>query len=299
MMKNYNLQPTTPKPRTKSQELRAKDFSLLMIVGPTASGKSDLAMEIAKKFRGEIICADSRTVYRGMNIGTAKASVADQQEVTHWGLDLVEPGQRFTVAEFQRYAQKKIKEIQRRGNLPILVGGTGLYIDSVVFDFEFAGDMDSKMRQGLEDLSIEQLQAMIVDMNYEMPENNKNKRYLARVIEREGQIGDEVLRQRIELRAQKIFESGVFQETKALISKYGEVAVLATAGIVYKICLRLTNKEITEAEAVRSFANADWQYARRQRTWFKRNKHINWFENAEQAYDYLLDSLSAKRSDPE
>ena len=110
---------------------------LIVIIGPTASGKTSLAIRLAKKYRGEIICADSRTVYRGMNIGTAKPSLEEQQGVSHWGLDLVDPGDSFSVSQFKDYARQKIKEIRSRGNIPFLVGGTGLYIDSVIFDFQF------------------------------------------------------------------------------------------------------------------------------------------------------------------
>src|SRR5690606_10027818 len=102
---------------------------LVVIVGPTASGKSATAMCVAKEFNGEIICADSRTIYRGMDIGTAKPSKQDRTEVPHWGLDLVEPGELFTAADFKYYAQQKIAEIRARGRLPIVVGGTGLYVD--------------------------------------------------------------------------------------------------------------------------------------------------------------------------
>src|SRR5664279_2859392 len=100
---------------------------LVVIVGPTASGKSSLATEVAKKFSGEIICADSRSVYKGMDIGTAKPSVEERQGVPHWGLDLVEPGEYFSVSDFKDYAVEKIKEIRSRNKTPFLVGGTGLY----------------------------------------------------------------------------------------------------------------------------------------------------------------------------
>ncbi len=156
---------------------------LLVIVGPTASGKSELALNIAKKYNGEIIAADSRTVYRDMNIGTAKPSLDDQKALLHWGLDLVNPGQRFTAADFKQYAEAKIVDIQKRGKLPLLVGGTGLYIDSVLFDFGFLADFDPKLRKELEQLSVQDLQKIIKQRGYTMPTNYQNKRYLIRVIE--------------------------------------------------------------------------------------------------------------------
>src|SRR3954471_13857536 len=104
---------------------------LVVIVGETGSGKSMLAMQLAERFKGEIIAADSRTIYKGMDIGTAKPSREEQEEVVHWALDLVEPDKSFSAAQFKSYTDKKIKEICAMDKLPILVGGTGLYIDSV------------------------------------------------------------------------------------------------------------------------------------------------------------------------
>ena len=114
-----------------------KNNPLVVITGPTASGKSDLAVEIAELCDGEIICADSRTVYRNMDIGTAKPTTEMLSRVPHWGIDIVSPGDYFSVADFKNYAVEKIKDIRQRGKTPFLVGGTGLYIDSVIFDFSF------------------------------------------------------------------------------------------------------------------------------------------------------------------
>ena len=99
---------------------------LVVIVGPTASGKTALAIKLAEQCGGEIICADSRTVYKEMDVGTAKPTAAEQHQVPHWGLDLVRPDQRFTAADFKLYAEQKIKEIRERGHIPFVVGGTGL-----------------------------------------------------------------------------------------------------------------------------------------------------------------------------
>src|SRR4051812_22066904 len=115
---------------------------LLVIVGPTASGKSELALKVAQEFRGEIIAADSRTIYKGMDIGTAKPTKEEQQLAPHWGLDLVEPGQTFSVYQFKKYTEERIEEIKKRNKLPILVGGSGLYIDGILFGFEFMGSVN-------------------------------------------------------------------------------------------------------------------------------------------------------------
>jgi len=283
---------------------------LVVIVGPTASGKSELAIRVAKNFDGEIICADSRTVYKGMDLGTAKPLKSDQKMVSHWGLDLVKPGERFTAARFKKYAQQKAKDIQARGKLPILVGGTGLYIDSVIFDFGFRSDADLTKRKKLESLNIETLQDFIREMSLPMPFNFKNRRHLIRTIETKGQtsyrknrlparvilIGimppDKVLKTRINQRAQEIFVAGAVTETKKLVRKYSQEALIATGGIVYKICLDILAGKITETKAIEEFKKADWQYARRQKTWFKRNKFIHWFNNQQQSYSYIKSRLN-------
>lgn len=281
----------------------------LVIVGPTASGKSDLALKIAQEFNGEIIAADSRTIYKGLDIGTAKPSKEEQELVPHWGLDLVEPGEVFSAARFKEYADEKIREIQKRGKLPILVGGTGLYIDSVIFGFGFIKPADIQQREELEKLSTQELQRIIEQEKYQMPENVQNRRHLIRTIERKGLFGskgsikhntliigllppNEVLKKRISKRAEKMFKIGVAKETEQLSDKYGEAALLNTAGIVYKVCLRMLESKFTEEEAIEEFKRADWQYARRQRIWFKRNKFINWFESPQQAYTYISSVLN-------
>ena len=106
---------------------------LVVIVGPTASGKTALAIELAEQHNGEIICADSRTVYKYMDVGTAKPNQVEQARVPHWGIDLIEPGDYFSAADFKNYAVQKIEEIRGRGHIPFLTGGTGLYIDAVLF----------------------------------------------------------------------------------------------------------------------------------------------------------------------
>ncbi len=267
-------------------------------------------MWVATEFNGEIICADSRTVYKGMDIGTAKPSAADQKRVAHWGLDLLEPGERFTAAAFKKYAQAVITDITARGKLPILVGGTGLYIDGVIFNFGFLQDANLAKRKKLEAMSTKSLQDLVNEKGLPMPFNLKNRRHLIRTIETKGQRGskkknlpngvilvgilpsDELLRKRISRRAKQIFVDGVINETAELTSQYGKGALEATGGIVYKISLEILEGKITQAEAIEKFQKADWQYARRQKTWFRRNKFIHWFSEPEQAFRYVKTQLN-------
>jgi tRNA dimethylallyltransferase len=284
-------------------------IDLVVIVGPTASGKSALAMRIAKEFDGEIISADSRTIYKGMDIGTAKPSSADQAEVRHWGLDLVEPGQPFSAAQFKKYALEKLEDIRSRGKLPILVGGTGLYVDSVLFDFSFV--KANRVRRFIySSWSIEKLQKIIQQKDWPMPENLQNKRHLVRVVERKGRVGfkhpslppgtllvglmppDDILKQLIDSRAEQIFKSGIITETKSLLKTYGEKRLKLTGGIAYRFSIPLIKGELTKEEAKGLFKKADWQYARRQRTWLRRNKFIQWFGSAEEAFTSVSNILN-------
>ena len=161
--------------------------SILFIVGPTASGKSSLAMEVARRLNGEIICADSQTVRRGMDIGTAKSTKAERAEIAHHLLDVIDPYERFTVSDFQQLAELAVKEIKSRGKLPIVVGGTGLYIDALAYGFKLRADADMDNRKVLDQKSVEQLKEIINERGLELPENDQNPRHLIRVIETDGQ----------------------------------------------------------------------------------------------------------------
>lgn len=265
---------------------------LVVIVGPTASGKSDFAMRVAKRWGGELICADSRTVYRGMDIGTAKPSPADRDAVPHHLLDVVEPDQPFTTADFKTLANQAIADIWARGRLPIMVGGTGLYVDSVLFDFQFGEPADPVRRAELSAMSIEELQKICSDNNIELPMNNKNKRHLIRAIELGGliknnrsirantivvglTINKEDLEQRIRLRAQQMVLAGVKKEVEALAEHYG-YDNQAMSGNIYRVFKDVTEGLKTTDQAIDDSIKTDISLAKRQRTWFKRNPHIVW-----------------------
>jgi tRNA dimethylallyltransferase len=216
-----------------------EDIPLVVIVGPTASGKSALSMRAARKIGGEIIAADSRTIYKGMDVGTAKPTVEDQRSVRHHLLDVVEPGERFTAADFQVQARAAMEDIWRRGRIPIMVGGTGLYVDSVLYDYQFGKDADPQLRQKLAEMTEEELYNHCVEHNIELPSDVKNKRRLIRAIELQGvnrkrndtlrpstlvvgiSTSREILQKRITLRANAMFDSGVVEEASSLARKYG------------------------------------------------------------------------------
>lgn len=266
---------------------------LIVITGPTASGKSALALELAEKWGGEIICADSRTIYKGMDIGTAKPTTAERHRVRHWGLDLIEPGQRFTVVDFQRMAQNAIEDIRGRGKIPFLVGGTGLYIDAVVLDYVFGPDVNQEYRSNLQKLSLDELLSLHEIQRIPLPENDKNKRYLVRNIEKNNaftsrkttpndtthvfaiHVEKDVLRARIEQRIEHMFANNIVSETQRLIQNYG-LENEAMTGNIYRIVCRFMDGSIRQDEAMKLCATRDWQLAKRQLTWLKRHDYVRW-----------------------
>lgn len=281
---------------------------LVVIVGPTASGKTSLAINLAKKYKGEIICADSRTIYKGMDIGTAKPTQAEQATAPHWGLDLAEPGERFTAYDFKVYADAKIEEIRGRGHVPFLVGGTGLYVDAVVLDYEFADSFDGALRSALENKRLDELHEYC-KLNYiTLPENSKNKRYVINAILRKSinaksklepdsntivvgiTTDKQALLARMRVRAEQLFNDGVVNEAITLGKKYGWGAEVLKSN-VYRVVNGSLQIAISREEMINRTVILDWQLAKRQLTWLKRNKFINWL-SINEASEYISSRLA-------
>ena len=283
---------------------------LVVIVGPTASGKTALAIKLAEQCGGEIICADSRTVYKEMDVGTAKPTAAEQHQVPHWGLDLVRPDQRFTAADFKLYAEQKIKEIRERGHIPFVVGGTGLYVEGVVYDYKFGNDVNATIRAKFENMTLEQLQIYCIKNNITLPENNKNKRYVIRAIENMGHstsrndtpvstsiiVGiateKDVLRQRIEQRIEQLLTNGVVEEASMLGKKYGW-DVPAMTGNIYPLVHQYLESKLMLDELKTKSTTLDWRLAKRQLTWFRRNPDIYWL-SLEEAEQFISRQLASE-----
>lgn len=258
---------------------------LIVILGPTASGKTAYAIRLARLIGGEMICADSRTVYRGMDIGTAKPTEPERAGVPHWGLDLIEPDQRYSLYDFQRYAMAKIAEIRQRQHVPLLVGGSGLYINSVIYDYRLAGgDYDPATRAELEKLPPDELRRLAIKRGAKLPRDLDNKRRLVRSLETGGvsnncgylsgqtivigiAVDKEKLSQRISGRAEQMLERGLVAETERLIARYGMVEPLRRNA--YGVVAKYLTGQIYEAELIEQISVKDRQLVKKQLTWWR------------------------------
>lgn len=261
------------------------ELPLIVILGPTASGKTAYAIRLAQLIGGEVICADSRTVYRGMDIGTAKPTEPERAGVPHWGLDLIEPDQRYSLYDFQRYAMAKITEIRQRQHVPLLVGGSGLYINSVIYDYRLAGgDYDLTTRAKLEKLPPDELRRLAIKRGTKLPRDLDNKRRLIRSLETGGvsnncghlsrqtivigiAVDKEKLSQRISERAEQMLERGLIDETERLIARYGMVEPLRRNA--YGVVAKYLTGQIYEAELIEQISTKDRQLTKKQLTWWR------------------------------
>lgn len=287
---NYQL-PTPPQP-------------LVVVVGETASGKSDLAMQIAQEFDGEIICADSWTVYKGFDIGTAKPSSDDRKLVPHHLLDVANPAEGFNAALFQKLALEAIDDITSRGKVPILCGGTGLYIDSILYNYSFLPATDPAVREALNSKSLADLIQRAEDMQLDTSGVDlRNKRRVIRLIENEGirptkqplrqstlilgvRRPPEELYERIVKRIDSMVAAGFVDEVKLLGEQYGwDCEPMRAPG--YRAFAAYVRGDITLDQAKERFRQNDLQLAKKQRTWFKRNRDIYWVTEARDALMYL------------
>lgn len=272
-----------------------KRSQMLVVIGETASGKSELALRLAEKFNGEIICADSWTVRREVNIGTAKPSAADRRRVPHHLLDIVAPCEDFTAAVFQRLANEAIDDITARGRLPIMAGGTGLYIDSILYNYSFLEAGDRIARRELEQLDIKELLRRIKERDIATDGvDTGNKRRLIRLLETDGAqpskgqlrpdtlvlgllTDREVLKQRVADRTAAMLAAGLEAEVRDLADRYGWDCE-ALKGVGYAQWRDYFKGSQSLSETRQKINKATLDLAKRQRTWFKRNKSVQWFD---------------------
>jgi len=281
---------------------------LVAIIGSTGSGKTALSLELANRFKGEIVNCDSVAMYREFHIGTAKPTVEEHARAPHHLLDLIEPDAYTTAGEYARTARKVIQEIGERGALPIVVGGTGLYLRALL-DGLFSGPERSEvLRERLRDRERQRgsqyLHRILVRLDLSASANiHKNdvpKTIRAievclaakRPISEQWKAGRDALRGftilrigldpdrsllygRINQRVQKMFDAGLVQETQHLLAKYGEAA-RPLASIGYKQVVQMLKGELDREAAIRAVQQAHRNYAKRQMTWFRREPEVNW-----------------------
>lgn len=235
----------------KTYNLKPKTWPLVAIVGQTAAGKSDLAMKLAEKYNGEIICADSRTIYKDMDIGTAKPPHSDQKQIPHHLLNLLRPDQRYTVANFKHDAIEVIGKIGQKNKIPFLVGGSGLYIDAVIYDYQFS-------------------------------KNSKDKKIRPNTLILGIKLPRDELRKRSKARSKKMIEQGLVKEAQTLSKKYGW-GVESMNTPAHRGAKKYLENKIPANELAGEITRGDMYLAKKQLTWFKRNKNIHWINSFEQA----------------
>lgn len=293
----------------KIYPLSTNNSKLLVIVGESGSGKSELALKVAEEFNGEIIAADSWTVYRSFDIGTSKPSKEEQGRVKHHLIDVADPKKGFNAPKFKELAESAIQDINNRGKLPIMVGGTGLYIDSILFDFGFLPNLGADERQKLDQMSIAELTDLASSRSIDLSGVDiRNKRRVIRAIEADGQVPTkkqlrgntliiglqmprEELRRRIVSRVDQMIRKGLEQEVKALSERYGW-DIEPMKGIGYREWREYFEGRQTLEQTKQRIISATMNLAKRQRTWFKRNQNIQWFSSSGAAYNFLKNPLN-------
>lgn len=275
---------------------------VIAVVGATASGKTSYAIELAKKINGEIISADSRLVYKGMDIGTAKPTIDEMQEIPHYMIDVVEPEYNYSVGLYVKEAKKHITDIISRGKVPIVVGGTGLYFRVLLENYDLPDvKPDYELRKELSSYSYEELLEMLTKLDEKaansVEKNDKKKliRYIE-IIKLAGKPLDlvrgvkekefnvewvglnfprEILYARINKRVDLMIEQGLIDETKKLLQKHGRISNI-TDTIGYREVLSYLDGELSLDEAKDKLKQNTRNYAKRQLTWFRKNEQINW-----------------------
>lgn len=284
---------------------------VIVICGPTASGKTALSIELAKKINGEIISADSMQIYKDMSIGTAKPTVEEMQGIKHYLIDFVSPDERYSVAQYKQDAKKTIKEILEKGKTPIIVGGTGLYIDSLIYEIDYTDiKIDENYRKQLEqtaekeglDKLYQEAEKIDPDAMKKISQNDKKR--IMRVLEIYHSTGKtktqqelesrknpveydyrifainwdrEKLYQRINKRVDIMIEKGLIEEVNQILNKYKKFPT-AMQGLGYKEVVDYINGKYTIEEMIEKIKMETRRYAKRQLTWFRKNKQTIWIE---------------------
>lgn len=313
---------------------------ILIILGPTATGKTDIALNLAKKFNGELVSCDSRQVYKGLDIGTGKEpnknsnfqfSISKNNGfweidgINVWMYDICNPEKQFTVKDYVELAEKVIEDVIKRGKLPIIVGGTGFYLKALLEGLpNITVPVNEKLRGELEKLSLEKLQIKLQNLSPTRWENlnesdRKNPRRLLRSIELESmnpydhttqiskfksqnyhilKIGltapREILKKRIFARLLSRFENGLVDEATNLHKNGLTFSRMKQLGLEYGMLAKLLNNEINENQFLEQLSVKISQYAKRQMTWFKREKNVSWFDITQKNWELKVEKQVRK-----
>ncbi|SES69725.1 tRNA dimethylallyltransferase [Natronincola peptidivorans] len=298
---------------------------LLIILGPTAVGKTNTAIELAKRLNGEIISADSMQIYKHMTIGTAKPSKEEMQGIPHHIMDIIEPDEQYSVASFQKDAKEKIDDIFHRRKNPIIVGGTGLYVNSIIYNMDFTSTISNwSLRKQLEEeaqkYGNEYVHNKLLDLDPEAAEriHKNNLKRVIRAIEVVHESGEKIgdfskqlklndeydiiligltrdrdeLYERINRRVNLMIEDGLIAEVKYLLSLGYKEDIIAFKGLGYKEIINYLNSKYSLEEAIEIIKRDTRRYAKRQLTWFRRLENIKWYNLSEwSSNEKLIDNI--------
>ncbi len=287
---------------------------VIVICGPTASGKTALSIELAKKINGEIVSCDSMQIYKDMDIGTAKPTIEEMQGIKHYMLDFVSPDERYSVADYKKQAKQAIREIIEKGKVPIVVGGTGLYVDSLIYEIEYQDiEFDEKYRKQLEERSKKEgLEVLYNEAKKIDPEaitkiSPNDKKRILRILEIYNATGKnkteqekesrknevefdykvyaiswdrEKLYDRINQRVDIMIDQGLIEEVQKIYSKYNKFPT-AMQGLGYKEVLEYLEGKCNKQEMIDKIKQETRRYAKRQLTWFRKNKQTIWLDGQE------------------
>ncbi len=284
---------------------------VIVICGPTASGKTALSIELAKKINGEIVSCDSMQIYKDMNIGTAKPTQEEMQGVKHYLIDFVSPNERYSVADYKKDAKKAIKQIIMKGKTPIVVGGTGLYIDSLIYeieyqDIQFDENYRKKLEKQVEEKGLGYLYEKAKEIDPQAIEkiSPNDKKRILRILEIYKATGKNKTQQEIESRRKEVeydyhiyaidwdreelydrinkrvdimIKQGLIEEVKGILGKYKEFPT-AMQGLGYKEVVEYLEGRATKEEMIEKIKMETRRYAKRQLTWFRKNKQTIWIK---------------------
>lgn len=308
---------------------------VIVICGPTASGKTGLSVKVAQAMNGEIVSCDSMQIYKDMNIGTAKVTKEEMQGIPHYLIDFVSPDKRYSVADFQKDAENAINKIIEKGKTPIVVGGTGLYVDTLVYHIQYPKiETDLEYRKQLEEiiqkqgLEVAYQKAKEIDPQATEKISSNDQKRIMRILEIYHQtkktktqlevesrreeppyeyliyaidMDREKLYDRINQRVDIMIQQGLIEEVQELLNKYKDFPT-AMQGLGYKEVVSYLKGDTTKEEMIETLKQETRRYAKRQLTWFRKNKEIKWIDGlqpAEENIQRILEDYEKERAKKE